>query len=333
MRTELQNKCDQLIQNYKLLRTGNRLEYPSLVAAGAALYLEEGKAVDPVRLKECKKLLKNRKGIFSNFRGISEFVLRCKMALSDDPEVYLANLDTVYKGLRSFFSGEQVLHAAMVIADSVSPSEYDAATQKTKAIYKEMHKAHPWLTSQDDMPFAALMAILGSDETEVFQEAENIYGILKQDLRASLESKQMLSHVLSFSKGMAEVKTDKICRIAEELRAARHPLGRDRYISILGTLAPSELPAGELADMICEADDYLKKFRPFRGIFGTGRQTRRMFAVQMTEAALGEKGYASMTGAAGISSMVSTSIEVTIITLIMLYTIIAMSAASSAASH
>ena len=334
MNMDLQNKCTQLAENYRIMRQGNLFEYQAIIAAGAALYLEQGRAVDPDRIRECKKVLSRKKGIFSNFRGISSYVIRCKLALAPDPEVYLQNLDTVYKGLKSFFSGEQVVLAAMVIVDTVSPDGYPAAVEKTKSLYKEVRKTHPWLTSEDDMPFVALMAVQGTDKADIYQEAEENYAILKRDLKASNESRQMLSHILSFCEGTPEEKCGRIVAIAEGLKNAKHRLGRDRYISILGVLASSRLSTDEIVSMICEADDCLKQHKPFRGIFGTGSQTRRMFAVQMVDASLREKGGSAVAGAVNVSSTISTSIEVTIITLLMLYAIIASSTAHSAAqSH
>lgn len=332
MQERLQNKCDQLIRNYSLLRPGNRLEYESLLAAAASMFTAADRTVDPDRVKECKKLLKKKKGLFSNFRGISEVVIRCKMALARDPEEYLDNVTTVYKDLKTFFSGEQVVLAATVIVDSVSPSEFEYMSEKTKAIYHEMRGAHPLLTSEDDMPFAAIMAVMGSDPNSICASAEEIYSDLKKNLKASMESRQMLSHILSVYEGGNKEKCDKICRLAKELKSSGHRLGRDRYISILGVLAGARVSTDELAQMVAEADDYLKQFKPFKGIFGVGTSIRRMYAVQMVEASLSPEHSSSIAGASGAASMISTSIEVTIITLIITYIIIA-SAANSASNN
>ena len=330
MNSTMQSKCDRLISNCQIMRAGNRFDYSSIIVAAAAMYLADGREPDPERLKECRKILKRKKGIFSNFRGVAEFIIRCKMSLSDDPESYLADLDGIYKGLKSFFSGEQVVLAAAVIKDMAEPLQYDEVVERTRAIYKEMHAAHPLLTSEEDMPFAALMAVLGSNSDAVCQEAEEIYAMLKGEFSASHQSRQMLSHILSVYDGTPENKCRKVREIATGLRAKRHGLSRDRYIAVLGILADSPIPSDELVDRICEVDEYLKRFRPFKGIFGVGRNVRRMIAVQIVDAAEGASRFASLTGAADVSSVIASSIEVTIITLIMLYTIIA---ANIAASH
>ena len=109
---------------------------------------------------------------------------------------------------------------------------------------------------------------------------------------------------------------------------AGHPLRRDRYIAILGTLAGSARPAEELVAQISEADDYLKQFKPFYGLFGVGRDNRRMTAVQLVTALLDESGAGGLPDAT-VSSVVSTTIEVTIITILLLCAVLAAASAAS----
>lgn len=333
MQEELKRKCDQLIENYNRIRAGNRFEYESFLTAGAAMFLTKGVQVDAEHLGMCRKLLKQRKGIFSDFRGIAEFIVCCKMALADDPETYLEQLDRVYGDLKSFFSDQQTLLAAMVIVDLAEPAQQAAAAEKARSIYKEMRSAHPWLTSNEDMPFAALMAVTGKDGASLYEEAEKNYELLKENLRASSESRQMLSHILAIYPGHAERKCEKLCRIDSGLREAKHALSRDRYLSILGTLTDSALSEEALVQMICEADDYLKQFKPFHGLFGVGSDVRRMMAVQMVQAATSETTASGVPDSAAISSVVSTSIEVTIIMLILMCAIIASTSAATSSSH
>ncbi|MBR0161293.1 MAG: DUF4003 family protein, partial [Oscillospiraceae bacterium] len=76
----IQDKCDQLIENYNRILPGNHFEHSGLLAAGAAMYLANGLKVDPEKLRECKRMIRKQKGLFSNFRGTAEFIVRCKMA-------------------------------------------------------------------------------------------------------------------------------------------------------------------------------------------------------------------------------------------------------------
>ena len=301
------------------------MEFPEMVLACAGIFLAAGVTPDMNRLAECKKLLKSKAGIFSNFRGSDELLVRCKMALSADPELYFENLEREYQRIKTFFSGEQTVLAAMILAEQGSSVE-DLA-EKTKQIYKDMKEAHPWLTSENDLPFAALMAVSGRDASSVYAEAEEIYALLGKNLHADKDTRQMLSHILAIRSGSAEEKCDKLCALADSLKAAGHSLGRGSRLAILGILADSTLPTASLVERISETDDFLKQYKPFHGIFGVGKDCRRMFAVQIVHSSLSNE------DSLGTSAMVAASVELAIITMILLMIIVSTSASYHATSH
>ena len=319
-----ESRCLALTENYAALAAGNKMEFQEMTLACAGLFLAEGKSPDPVRLDECRKLLKSKAGVFSNFRGSDELLVRSKMALADDPAQYFDDLQKQYGAIKSFFSGEQTVLAAMILAEHGASVE--GAAEKMQQIYKQMKGAHPWLTSENDLPFAALMAVSGKDPAAVHAEAEEIYSLLRDRLRADRDTQQMISHILAIRDGRAENKCEKLCALAEGLKAAGHPLGRSSRLAILGLLADSGLPADALVERICEADDFLKQHKPFKGIFGVGRDCRRMFAAQMVQSSLsGEAGSAA--------AMMTASVELAIITMILMMIIVSTTASVNSASH
>lgn len=320
----MENKCLKLVENYRILAAGNKMEFTEMLLACAGIYLAAGREPDMDRVKECKKLLKSKAGIFSNFRGSDELLVRCKMALAPDPALYFESVEREYQHIKTFFSGEQTVLASMILAEQDGSG---SLAEKTKSIYKEMKDAHPWLTSEDDLPFAALMAVSGRDASAVYAEAEEIYALLKEKLKADKNTMQMLSHILAIRSGRAEEKCEKLCALAAGLKAAGHSLGRGSRLAILGILADSGLPADTLVDRICEADDFLKQHKPFHGLFGVGRECRRMFAVQMVQASLSEE------DSLGTSAMLTASVELAIITMILMMIIVSSTASSHASSH
>ena len=324
MDRQMENKCLKLVENYRILAAGNKMEFTEMLLACAGIYLAAGREPDMDRVKECKKLLKSKAGIFSNFRGSDELLVRCKMALAQDPALYFESVEREYQHIKTFFSGEQTVLAAMILAEQDGSG---SLAEKTKSIYKEMKEAHPWLTSEDDLPFAALMAVSGRDASAVYAEAEEIYALLKEKLKADKNTMQMLSHILAIRSGRAEEKCEKLCALAAGLKAAGHSLGRGSRLAILGILADSGLPADTLVDRICEADDFLKQHKPFHGLFGVGRECRRMFAVQMVQASLSEE------DSLGTSAMLTASVELAIITMILMMIIVSSTASSHASSH
>ena len=325
MDRQIEARSLNLVENYRILSGRNKMEFPEMVLACAGIFLAAGVTPDMNRLAECKKLLKSKAGIFSNFRGSDELLVRCKMALSADPELYFENLEREYQRIKTFFSGEQTVLAAMILAEQGSSVE-DLA-EKTKQIYKDMKEAHPWLTSENDLPFAALMAVSGRDASSVYAEAEEIYALLGKNLHADKDTRQMLSHILAIRSGSAAEKCEKLCALADGLKAAGHSLGRGSRLAILGILADSTLPTVSLVERICETDDFLKQYKPFHGIFGVGKDCRRMFAVQIVHSSLSNE------DSLGTSAMVAASVELAIITMILLMIIVSTSASYHATSH
>ena len=324
MDRQMESKCLALVENYRILASGNKMEFTEMLLACAGIYLAAGKEPDPDRIRECKKLLKSKAGIFSNFRGSDELLIRCKMALSPDPALYFESVEREYQRIKTFFSGEQTVLAAMILAEQGGSENL---AEKTKQIYREMKDAHPWLTSENDLPFAALMAVSGKDASAVYAEAEEIYADLNGKLKADKDTLQMLSHVLAIRGGRAEDKCEKLCALSGGLKAAGHSLGSGSRLAILGILSDSGLPADTLIDRICEADDFLKQHKPFRGLFGVGRDCRRMFAVEMVQASLsGEESLST-------SAMLTASVELAIITMILMMIIVSSTAASRSGSH
>ena len=138
----------------------------------------------------------------------------------------------------------------------------------------------------------------------------------------------MLSHILAIRSGSVEEKCEKLCELNEGLRAEKHSLGKGSRLAILGMLADSDQPTDVLISQICEADDFLKQYKPFRGIFGVGKECRRMFAVQMVNASL------STGDSLGASAMVSASVELAIITMILMMIIVSSTTtAAHSSSH
>ena len=321
----IESKCLELVENYRVLASDNKMSFSEIMLSCARMYLAAGTRPDLNRVQECKRLLKSKAGVFSNFRGMDELLIRCKMALAADPELYFENLNAEYQRIKTFFSGEQTVLAAMILAEQDASDE--GLAERTKRIYRDMKQAHPWLTSENDLPFAALMVASGRDASSVYQEAEEIYGLLQKNLPADKNTLQMLSHILAIRNGRADAKCEKLCALARGLKQAGHSLGRGSRLAILGILADSDMPTDELVKQICETDEFLKQHKPFRGLFGVGKACRRMFAVEMVQAALfGEDSH-------GASAMMTASVELAIATMILLMIIVSSTAAYHAGSH
>lgn len=281
MNTELKEKCDLLVRNRNIIIDAFKLDSKSMSLAAAALYTSSGLTANSEKLKECESIIKTKMNAVSNFRGNVKMPLICKMALSDSPEKYFENIEILYKLLNKdkLIGSEYRIMAAITICDHVNESEYELFVNRTIEIYSKMKEEHKWLTSDEDIPFAALLAVSRLDADKLIDEMELNYNILKEKFHNS-NAVQSLSHILALDKQPAEVKCAKVEAIFNELKAMKHKFGAGYELAVLGTLTMLDIQEKEVANLIAEVDDYLKEQKGFGGI-AHGAGERRMYAAQL----------------------------------------------------
>ena len=65
MDQQTENKCLKLVENYRVLAANNKLEFTEMILACAGIYLAAGTSPDLERVQACKRLLKQKAGVFS----------------------------------------------------------------------------------------------------------------------------------------------------------------------------------------------------------------------------------------------------------------------------
>ena len=307
MNGSLQAKCDQLIRTYDLMKEYEHFEYEHNVMAGAGLFMAENKEVSIDRIKACSRIIDANTGLFSELRGISKYIIRCKMVLSRSPAVYFDDLERIYRKLKpGIFSTEGSILAAMIIADGMDKNE-DRLIEDTRSIYKQMGEAHRFLTSGNDLPFAAMMAVHGRDIETIHDRAEAAYGLLKGKFKADSDTIQSLSHILSlYDKDLKEMCA-MVTGINNALKETGYSLSGDGHAAVLGLLVNSGKSVPELTEEIYEAGNYLKQFAPFNSIFGMDKKDRCMYAVLCVQSANDDPETVSM------SAMLSATVQLIIV--------------------
>lgn len=280
MNERLKTICDRLISNRDTVKSAFKWETGIMELTGAAVLSAEDTEPDVQKLKECEKIIKSGTSVFSNFRNHIKIPLICKMSASADPEKYFENVRNAYSILKktSLSGSEYTAMAALTIADTASEDSYEKYALKTEEIYKRMKKDHRWLTSSEDVPFAALLALSDNETDALIEDANKNYDILKKSF-SSKNSVQSLSHTLALADQLPEAKCAKAVTISEALKKANHPFGTYYELALLGSLAMITASSEEITEYIIEADDYLKEHKGF-GNFVLGSKERRMFAAQ-----------------------------------------------------
>lgn len=201
----------------------------------------------------------------------------CQMVLMDDPEQYLLKTKEIYNQMNnnSIIGSDSKLISSITISNHTIDKNFDTYIKKTDSIFKQMKENHKWLTSDNDLPFAALLAVSDIDINMLFIEIEKCYQILKNKFEKN--AAQSLSHVLVLYKGDYLKKCNKVIEIFDGLKKSKHSFGTNYELSSLGMICSVDIDNEQLINEICEVDNYLKRQKCF-GIFSVNKYTRRMYA-------------------------------------------------------
>lgn len=278
MKEQTRRNCEQLIENRNRVKSVFSWDGGLLNLACAGIFTAKGKAVNEMVLEDCKNLLKQKVGIFSNFRSTAQSPITAMLAASSNPKQTLENGLLVYKLLKKdFWTSCYLPLTAMIIAQMAQPSRYEEIASRTRTIYDRMKKEHPFLTSGEDSTFCALMALSEKTDDMMIEDAEQCYHNLKPNFFSS-NTVQSLSHVLALCDGRADVKCGKTMELFEKLKASGHKYGTNYELSTLGVLAMSGGNSDEIVQEITEIDDWLSQQKGFGFFSNITRKQRLMYA-------------------------------------------------------
>ena len=220
MNDKVQRRSELLVENRNLLHKDFFLENGLITVIAGAAFAQNDRTADPDRVKDCRKLLRDRQGVFSQVRGNNELIISAKMALSPNPELYIENLINIYEKFQKgklFSSAFRVL-AASSICDAGKAGQADAIVEKTNEILKGMNSKHPFLTSDDDTGFAVLLAMTDKSTESILEELEQSYQILKRSFSFHDNAVYSLAQVLTTYDGEVDAKCKKAVEIFEAFK-------------------------------------------------------------------------------------------------------------------
>ena len=156
MRDSLQRLCDEFVANRNVIKSKFKFENSYLYPVCASIFCARGVRADADKLLDAKQLLKDKTGIFSNFRGNLKLPVCSMLAAKSAPEQRMETAMDNYKLLRQQFGPSSYLAlAAFFLADmGVSGSRAQEAAERGKRIHRRMKQEHRFLTSAEDSVFA-----------------------------------------------------------------------------------------------------------------------------------------------------------------------------------
>lgn len=277
MREALLSRCKLFIENRNLIKEKFSWESTYMYPLCAGIFTSRNQTVNQVRMAECNAILKEKTGIFSNFRCMSKLPVVTMMALAENPVEKLEKSLRVYELLKGEFWGSNYLPMVSMIIEGLTEEEnYEGIVRKTRHIYNLMKEEHPFLTSAEDSPMAALLALSSQEAEDAVKDMENCYQNLKEEFFSG-NAVQSLSHVLAMGEGSAEMKCRRTMELFRALKERGKKYGTSYELATLGVLALVDVSVDVLAREIAEVDDYLSTQKGF-GVFGVGSRQRLMYA-------------------------------------------------------
>ena len=324
MRPTLEQHCNNFICNRDVVKSIFKWENDQIISASVTSFLNRGILADATKLEECKKLLKDNTGVFSNFRGNVEVPMVVQLAIADVSADKMKKTMQVYETLKKeFYGSEYLVLAAAVMADMVSEEQAIKMAKKARKIYDKMKKDHPFLTSGEDTVYAVLMAVSEKSDDKMMDEMEVCYKKLKESFYASNEV-QALAHVLSVAEGSAEEKCNKVVALYDALRGAEVKYGKYYELVALASLAMLPVEQSVLVEDIKAVDAFLAEQKGY-GFWGLDKKTRLMHAAMIVSCDYIKNDTADIAAMTGAMAVVAAQQAA-------MCAVIAASAASTAAS-
>ncbi len=280
MKDNVKERCDLLVRNKNLIHKAFTCEHDLLEVSAALIFTGKNMEADIERLKECKKILKSNVSAFSGIRDLGSILTVSKMATSNAPEMYLEDLQKVYKILKKGrpFESSYVVLAASNVIECGKVNEIEALAKRFNEIDKRMNKEHPILTDGEDLSFAMLLAMSGKDTESIINDMENCYKYMRSlKVNAAPNGIHGLSQVLTLMGGDMKNKCDKAAEILKKFKEHGTRYGKEAELPAIGALVDIDADADTLVTEVIEAADYLKQHKGF-GSMHMDKAGRLMFA-------------------------------------------------------
>lgn len=305
MREELKAVCTEFIKDKDIAKEAFAWDSSYLQPICAGILADKEKTVTAQDLKQYKQMIKDKTGVFSDFRGYGMTPMACMLAVSKDAERLLNNALAVYDVLkRDYWSTHYLPLVAMIVAQMAEPSEYNRIVDKAGDIYKLMKEEHPFLTSGEDGPFAAMLAFTDRSAKAMNEEVEKCYQLLKPKFFSG-NAVQSLSHVLALGEGSAESKCRKFESLFDTLKDSGYKYGTDYELATLGALSILDCDVKTITEELIEVTDYLETQKGYKGLFGYSKRQRMAHAAMLVSSIHVEKRERDVMNPAAVSGTIA----------------------------
>ena len=282
-------QMEKFVDYYEIVKKGFPGQYSDRHALGAFLCLLENhfreKELTQKDIDNSWSIIKKKVRVTSAFRDYLKLPLILKMAMSDDPEQYLNGIIKTYELIKAtFFTGSgQRLLTAMAIYENTQNDQINEICSAMYDLYYRMKKEHPILTGQEDMIFAALLAMDREKHNDLIREIEECYDLLRKKFRHSMSPIQNVSHILALTDQLPEEKTEKFIALYETLKEEKEKTEIGPHLIVLAVLSILDITVDLAAEEVSKMDAFLKEQKGFHRL-GVSSHDRRLIATAITAA-------------------------------------------------
>ncbi len=278
MKKELKSKVDLFLNNKKSVEKVFKYESEYNYLLSSYLYTDVNKEVNVDYLAKIKEEFKERKSSFINYNFLSTLLIT-KMSLQKQPLEYLEKINNNYKSLKGkrLFNSIYNVISSIIISD-LNNKKIDKIVKKEKKIYELMKKNHPFLTDDEDVPFAMLLAINNKNEKELINDIECSFSELSKYFKLNKNEVYTMAQILSLSDKDTSEKVKKIINICELLKKNKKAISFSFGLPVLATLVFLDKDINVIVEDIVEVDNYLGS-KKGTGSWYFGKSTRLLFAM------------------------------------------------------
>lgn len=276
------NKVNLFLENNKSLESvkGSWGMYGFQIKSNALISTMRNQKIDSDKINSALDLIKNNTSMFSNFRGLNKLTIAITISSENNMEESLIEIISIYNKLKEkFYSSEHLVIAAQVIFNARFRVNIDDAVKNTRTAYDYMKKHHAFLTGNEDIVNAAIIATTSTDLEATFNDIEEIYKYLKDNRISSGNNMQSLSHILSLINLPSKEKCTAVLEMKNILKEKKVPLNQ-YYTPLLGIISFLSDDKRGFADNIVDVSLNLKKEKGF-GTFSLGSDFRNMLSAAL----------------------------------------------------
>ena len=280
MRESLSRLCSAFIEDRDTIRDTFKFQSSYLYPICANIFSSRQRPARREELIACKKLINEKTGAFSNFRGNLKLPVISMLAACGRPEAMLDQTLENYTLLKEQFHGSEYLALAAILLENMGVrSGLAERIARGKAIYQRMKKEHRFLTSAEDSVFSVLLAFSELSDDALMEDIEACYRLVKNQFGHSNQA-QSVSHVLAMTAGTPEAKTDKLFAIYDGLRAEGRKYGKYYELSTLAAVSVLDVEVRQIVWDMLEIDAFLSQQKGY-GVLRMDKKTRLMHAAML----------------------------------------------------